>query len=59
MDTDLTLPEGYRMEINGRGRVVYITPAPYTKITNRAMLLDFQEKGKFLGKVVFNLYISN
>ena len=42
------LPEGYRKEVNERGRVIYISPPPHTRITNRAMLLDYQEKGKFL-----------
>ena len=47
---DYVLPPGYKREVNDRGRVVYITPAPYTRITNRAMLLDYQERGKFQGK---------
>ena len=51
MESDL--PPGYRRETNARGRVIYITPAPFTKITSRAMLLDFQERGKFKGKAAY------
>ena len=44
----MDLPPGWIREISDKGRVVYISPPPKTKIYSASKLQEYQKAGRFI-----------